>query len=317
MTCCDSDELGFINAHGTATLFNDQMESVAIVRSGLQQIPVNALKGYFGHTLGAAGILETILSMAAMDDHTVLATKGFEELGVSGNIHLSSHHRSTDKHSFMKMISGFGGGNAAIVLRQNPSCHQAVRQCTYATTHRVTITPHGAYLDGKPVDSNATGADLLTDLYKRRVGDYPKFYKMDGLSRLGFIAAELLMQAEDAHETLGEGRAIVFVNRSSSIASDRNYQSSIQDADQFFPSPAVFVYTLPNIFTGEIAIRHHLHGETSFYILPEKDDRTIDMLLRSSLQDRLTHSMIGGWIDYQDSNHFEAEVSIIEVISDK
>lgn len=313
MSGCDPNELAFINAHGTATLFNDQMESVAIERAGLQAVPVNALKGYFGHTLGAAGVLETILSMSALDDHTILATRGFSELGVSGKIHLSSRHLSTRKQSFLKMISGFGGGNAAIVLRKNPSGQQAVDPCAYATTHRVTITPQGARLDGKPVTSSSTGLDLLTDLYKRRVGDYPKFYKMDGLSRLGFIATELLMQAEAAaHESPGEGRAIVFVNRTSSVASDCSYQASIVDADNYFPSPSVFVYTLPNIVTGEIAIRHHLHGETSFYILPERDEKAVDMLLQASFQDRQTQSILGGWIDYQDSNHFEAEICIIK-----
>lgn len=307
------NELGFINAHGTATMFNDQMESVAIERSGLQNIPVNALKGYFGHTLGAAGILETILSMAALDDGTILATKGFEEMGVSGRINLSSHHLSTDKHSFLKMISGFGGGNAAIVVHKNQECKYATCYGTYETPHRVTICPQGVELDGKPISICTTGKDLLTDLYKRYVGDYPKFYKMDGLSRLGFIAAELLMQAEEeSDEVLSEGRAIVFINRTSSIVSDRSFQASIQDVDSFFPSPAIFVYTLPNIVTGEIAIRHHLHGETSFYILPDKDEKYVDMILKASLQDKHTHSILGGWIDYQDSSHFEAEICIIK-----
>ena len=109
------DSLAQINAHGTATMFNDQMESVAIERAGLNTVPVNSLKGYFGHTLGAAGILETIITMAALDDHTVLGTKGFEERGVSGKILLSSENQTTDKDRFVKMISGFGGGNAAIM----------------------------------------------------------------------------------------------------------------------------------------------------------------------------------------------------------
>jgi 3-oxoacyl-[acyl-carrier-protein] synthase-1 len=105
----DTSRLAFVNAHGTATMFNDQMESVAIGRAGLAHVPVNAYKGYYGHTLGAAGGLATVLSMAAADDHTVLATKGFGELGVSGKVMLSAQHQDTDKESFVKMISGFGG----------------------------------------------------------------------------------------------------------------------------------------------------------------------------------------------------------------
>ena len=84
------EEIAFVNAHGTATLFNDQMESVAIGRAGLQDKPVNALKGYFGHTLGAAGVLETLLSMKSIDDHTLIGTRGFEELGVSSQLRDSS-----------------------------------------------------------------------------------------------------------------------------------------------------------------------------------------------------------------------------------
>ena len=106
----DQKSLAFINAHGTATIFNDQMESVAIERAGLMDIPVNAYKGYYGHTMGAAGVLETILSMSALD------AQGYEELGVSGHISLSASHQSTSKSAFVKMLSGFGGCNAALLL---------------------------------------------------------------------------------------------------------------------------------------------------------------------------------------------------------
>ena len=110
------DQLAFINTHGTATLYNDEMESVAIERAGLSNVPVNGLKGYYGHTMGAAGILETILSMWAVDDHTILATRGFENLGVTHPLVLSSENRQTDKRAFIKLLSGFGGCNAALLL---------------------------------------------------------------------------------------------------------------------------------------------------------------------------------------------------------
>jgi 3-oxoacyl-[acyl-carrier-protein] synthase-1 len=110
---CEED-IAFINAHGTATLFNDEMESVAIFRAGLSQIPVNSLKGYFGHTMGAAGILETIISMRALNEGIILPTKGYECLGVSKKINIATESGHTDKRSFVKMMSGFGGCNAAI-----------------------------------------------------------------------------------------------------------------------------------------------------------------------------------------------------------
>jgi 3-oxoacyl-[acyl-carrier-protein] synthase-1 len=111
------DDIAFINAHGTATLYNDEMESIAITRANLGNIPINSLKGYFGHTLGAAGILESILSCYAMRHHTILATKGFEHLGVTQPIHVSNRIYSTDKKYCIKLLSGFGGCNAALLFK--------------------------------------------------------------------------------------------------------------------------------------------------------------------------------------------------------
>lgn len=112
------DELAFINAHGTATLYNDEMEAKAIDRAGLLSIPVNSLKGYFGHTMGAAGILETIISMCAIDDNAVLGTRGFNNIGVSKPLNVSCKNSSTVKKNFIKLISGFGGCNAAMLFRK-------------------------------------------------------------------------------------------------------------------------------------------------------------------------------------------------------
>ena len=111
------EELAVVNAHGTATLFNDEMESVAIDRAGLGGVPVNSLKGYYGHTMGAAGILETIITMRALDEGLVLATKGYENLGVSRTIQVTKQNLTTQKRAFVKMISGFGGCNAAMLLK--------------------------------------------------------------------------------------------------------------------------------------------------------------------------------------------------------
>ena len=110
------EKLAFINTHGTATMYNDEMESVAIERAGLAQVPVNGLKGYYGHTMGAAGILETILSMQAIDDNNILATRGFETIGVTHPLVLSNENKPTDKRAFIKLLSGFGGCNAALLM---------------------------------------------------------------------------------------------------------------------------------------------------------------------------------------------------------
>lgn len=108
--------LAMVNVHGTATMYNDEMEAVALNRAGLGAIPINSLKGYFGHTLGAAGLLETLLTMTALDDGIILGTKGFSALGVSRRVNISANHRAAVGKRFIKLISGFGGCNAAMVF---------------------------------------------------------------------------------------------------------------------------------------------------------------------------------------------------------
>lgn len=317
------EQLAFINAHGTATLFNDQMESVAIGRAGLSDLPANAYKSFWGHTMGAAGILETIISMKAIDDDTILGARGFSELGVSGKMNICAENRPTDKKGFIKMLSGFGGCNATIWAakspeRENIALSQIEQQNReFTTTHTIRITPEEVILDQRKLwerkkelgeQEGQEHHSLLTSLYKQMIGNYPKFYKMDGLSRLGFVASEILLNAEKG-ETDKE-RAIIFFNHSSSIASDRNYKESINDKDNYFPSPSIFVYTLPNIVTGEIAIRNHFHGETSFFILPDKDERLMEEILQASCRDDQSKSFLTGWIDYEDERHFEADLKI-------
>lgn len=331
------EHLAFINAHGTATLFNDQMESVAIGRAGLSDLPANAYKSFWGHTMGAAGILETIISMKAIDDDTILGTRGFSELGVSGKMNICAENRPTDKKGFIKMLSGFGGCNATIWAakspeRENIALSQIEQQNReFTTTHTIRITPEEVILDqrkiweGKEELGKQEGLEhhsLLTALYKQMIGNYPKFYKMDGLSRLGFVASEILLNAEkgeteeerkeEERKNLEE-RAIIFFNHSSSIASDRNYKESIKDKDNYFPSPSIFVYTLPNIVTGEIAIRNHFQGETSFFILPDKDEKMMEEILQASCRDAQSKSFLTGWIDYEDERHFEAELKICRI----
>ncbi len=178
---------------------------------------------------------------------------------------------------------------------------------------------------------------MLTAIYKQYIGGYSKYYKMDGLSRLGFIASELLLKAEAGalhlhplgvpadlqsggkqdvskieHLSHDFDRAVILFNRSSSIASDKKYLASIADKDNYFPSPSIFVYTLPNIVTGEIAIRNGYHGETSFYVLADKDEAQMQEILHTAFMDGQTKSAVTGWLDYEDATHFEADLYIVE-----
>jgi 3-oxoacyl-[acyl-carrier-protein] synthase-1 len=112
----DPDEIAFVCAHGTATPYNDEMESIALTCAGLQYTPVNSLKGYYGHTLGAAGVMESILSVHALKDGTILKTYGFETLGVANPLDIVTENRDTEKRYGIKMLSGFGGCNVAVLF---------------------------------------------------------------------------------------------------------------------------------------------------------------------------------------------------------
>ena len=111
-----NDELAFVCAHGTATPYNDEMESISLTRAGLQNVPINSLKGYFGHTLGAAGILESVISMCAIKDGTIPGTYGFDTLGVTNPLRMVKDVEATNKRRFVKMLSGFGGCNVAMLF---------------------------------------------------------------------------------------------------------------------------------------------------------------------------------------------------------
>ena len=167
---------------------------------------------------------------------------------------------------------------------------------------------------------------MLTEIYKRYIGSYPKFYKMDRLSQLGFVASELLLNAEGqnngitelrnneitARRNYGETRAVVLFNHTSSLWADHEYARSIAVGEDYFPSPSLFVYTLPNIVCGEIAVRNGYHAETSFYILPHKDEDMMQQVLTSTFLDHSLQSIVAGWIDDEDGSHFEAEFKLIE-----
>ncbi len=324
-------DLLFVNAHGTATLFNDQMESVAIERAGLSEVPVNGLKGYFGHTMGAAGVLETIISIHSADKGEILGTRGFEELGVSSKIQISAEPcKLTDRQNkggkkFLKILSGFGGCNAAAIFRTEEALsgnenHQ--RQNQLKTAQHIIITPDCIKINGDNIGVDEGEGDILTRAYKQHIGGYSKFYKMDKLSRLGFVATELILsrEAEECSSprfTERSDRAIVFCNKTSSLHTDRQYAETISNPENYYPSPSLFVYTLPNIVTGEIAMRNMYRGETSFYILPEKEETVMRQILESTSADSRIKSIIFGWIDYEDEKKFEADIKLINILSEK
>lgn len=305
--------LALLSVHGTATMFNDQMESKAIERAGLSAVPVSAVKGYYGHTLGAAGVVETIVSMESVAHGEVLPVKGFTEIGVSGKVTISSEAVPTTKSNFVKMISGFGGCNGAVLYAQGDAYTAPVYQPKkIKTVRQVTITPQGYAIDGVAQAVQTTGKSLLTEIYKTQVGDYPKFHKMDVLCKVAFLAAELVCQGMST-TCDASSRAVVLFNHSSSVVADKKHLATIQKEDEFYPSPSVFLYTLPNITTGEIAIRQGIKGETSLYILPDNDASLIHTIVESTFSLSPVKEMITGWVDCRGANQFEANIKLLTI----
>ncbi|MBQ6777570.1 MAG: hypothetical protein IJP52_04590 [Paludibacteraceae bacterium] len=172
--------------------------------------------------------------------------------------------------------------------------------------HHILILPDRVVVDDQPVTITTQGADIVTELYRRYMNDYPKFFKMDLLSRLGLVAADILLQTEGAERGAErDDRAVVIVNRHASLNNDRAYEATIQP-DNYFPSPSLFVYTLPNVVAGEIAIRNHYLGETACYIAAQED---VEPLIASTFNEHTT-SVIGGWLDVTDEKEFIAKLSI-------
>jgi len=112
------EQIDFISAHGTATLYNDEMEAIAFNRMDLQHIPLNSMKGYYGHCLGASGLLESIISMESALHSTLIPSKNFEETGVTQPLNIIRENQSAEIKYILKTASGFGGCNAAVVLEK-------------------------------------------------------------------------------------------------------------------------------------------------------------------------------------------------------
>ncbi len=303
----DTNRIAFINAHGTATLYNDDMESVAINRAGMQDIPVNSLKGYYGHTLGAAGVMEVILSSIALQKHRILPSMGSENPGTAHPLNVCLQHSTTTGDAFLKLISGFGGSNAALLF--------SLKKEKQVTGDRLQVTDdkiRGSnsweqiakyHLTPDPCNLSLNIDEQLTQQYRNIGINYPKFFKMDRLCKAGFLGAEVLLKDLIDDEKNNDDWGIILMNSASSLDNDRRFQQTIAE-DDYFPSPSIFVYTLANIVTGEIAIRHKIGGETSFYVMPEFDEELMTELIAQSFNanPKLTY-ILCGWVDVDHGQH--------------
>ena len=153
---------------------------------------------------------------------------------------------------------------------------------------------------------------IFRSIYRHYGIDYPKFFKMDNLSKLGFLGAELLLSGIDILTNYkSEEIGIILANSSSSLETDEKHQESIIDRNNYYPSPSVFVYTLPNIMAGEIAIRHKIKGENTVFISEEFDPVFIFNYVSELINNQRISCCITGWVEcYGD--HYESFLLLAE-----
>lgn len=167
---------------------------------------------------------------------------------------------------------------------------------------------------------NLLFTDFIRQVYKMFDFSYARFFKMDNLCKLGFAAAEIALKETGILSRYKEDKtAVIIQNRSSSIDTDTDYQKTINDRDNYFPSPALFVYTLPNILIGEISIKNHLTGESTLFVSEKPDFPFLYTYAESLIHSGKAQACIMGWVDFdrhsEDKNDVQYEAFIYTVES--
>ena len=161
-------------------------------------------------------------------------------------------------------------------------------------------------------DPSLPSVDFIKAAYKNFQLNYPKFYKMDHLCKLAFVASDLLLKSNPIMQKYApEDVSIIIANSASSLEIDTEHQNTISDKNNYFPSPAVFVYTLPNILIGEIAIRNCIKGENTFFIFDKFDADFMSSYTNSLLNGNKAKCCITGWVDFYEDK-YEAFLYTVE-----
>jgi len=312
-----SNDVDTVNAHGTATVYNDEMESKAIHLAELQHATVNSFKSYFGHTLGAAGVIETIISAHELKEQVVFGTFGLREPGISMPLNLSPKHENKPLRSCIKTASGFGGCNAAIALsmptgysQENTVSSPEQSTLTLKTSKTIIIENNRIVKDNDIIFQSEEKelSTFIRQAYKNVGGVNLKFYQSSDLCKLGSVAALYLLEGVSFEP--GE-MGIIMANAHSSLLTDTAHQHIIDTSGDMAASPAIFVYTLPNVVTGQICINHKIQGENTFFInktcnLDELEDYASLVMKYTGLE-----YCIIGWCEVL-RDEYRAELRLLE-----
>lgn len=154
--------------------------------------------------------------------------------------------------------------------------------------------------------------DFIKAAFKELCAAYPKFYKMDSLCKLAFVASEVLLKDTNLTSTYPKDEiGLVFLNGTSTINTDKDHQRSIDDRGNYFPSPAVFVYTLPNIMLGEICIKNGFFGENALLISEKFESEVLYRQVSLLFENKRQQACIAGCADICNE-HYEAFMMLIE-----
>ena len=285
------EDVGFVNTHGTATRYNDEMESKAVAWAELTDKPLNSLKGYIGHTLGASGVVEAIISAEELKAGYIFGTKGFTSSDTPHALTLSNAEQQINGRCCVKSASGFGGCNAAIVLDMEPRTRIIPERTRTARVVAEYELPQ----------SELPFAEFIRGEFKSFGESNMKFYKMSDMSKALYVAVERLLAMENMVYTEPTRRAIVLTNRSASLDADVIHQQILNQHLAEGASPAAFVYTLANVAAGEMCIRHKIQGDNTFFI--DNEDRGVEEEYARALIERGDADVvISGWCDYLNEN---------------
>ena len=299
-------DVGMLQMHGTATAYNDEMESKAAGLAGLSDVPAQSLKPYFGHTMGASGIIETILAAEELKRGIFLGVKGFEELGVPVPLNVSAENRLIkNPHHCLKTASGFGGTNAAVLLSFGTPAPASAKKTSSALNpvRRVQISQGQVNVDETSVFvSSQTDFHIFSrEAFKSRGESNMKFYKMDDLCKLGYLASAWLLDGIEYGE---EECGIVMSGKYGCLDTDIRHQQIIDSEGDSSASPAVFVYTLPNVVAAEISIRHHIKGENIWFWSEDKTMSDIKKYAPILAASRDLKYCIAAHIDFINGDYF-------------
>lgn len=178
--------------------------------------------------------------------------------------------------------------------------------------NKVIVNGKTEFIDSENLDYGK----LMKAIYKHYDIKYPKYFKMDNLCKIAFLGSEILLKDNEHIKEYEPSRVgVIMQNTNSTIDTDTKYVDTIKDKSNYFPSPAVFVYTLPNVMIGEICIRNKFQGENTCFISQDFDPEFITIYVNELFNTGKIDACITGYADYIEDK-YKAIMFLVEKIKE-